>query len=414
MAGLIVLIFILGCAAYLYLKSDLASSLIQILITLCAAITAFAWFEALANVFIGRGLKVSSIAPLAQSLSFLLLFIITFAVLRIIAGWLIHEKINMSLWAERIGRVVCGIFQGLLFAGILLTAMAMAPLSNKLPYQRFAQSNPNAEKPAGVLFNADGFVTGWFNIISSGSLSGKRSFATIHADFLDQTFLNRHKFSKKLSIVSPRNAIEVPAKNALWHAPAGLQSADPNLPLTAKSAHQLVIARLGIKLVALRQVGTFTLSQVRMICKAKGDDEEPFAGRGKTVYPLGYIQTANHLRTKRLDEQITAEDADSDDDSVWVDFAFYVPNDSVPVLIEFKQNSILKLPPLIPADQAPKAVPFIESIYRKKEEPIETDETPSPNDTEPASLIEAVESEQESAETDETPSPDDTDSDLQF
>ncbi|MHC4411724.1 MAG: CvpA family protein [Planctomycetota bacterium] len=402
MAGLIVLIFILGCAAYLYLKSTLADSLIQIIITLCAAITTFAWFEALANVFISRGPNVSAKAAWAQPLSFLLLFIITFAVLRIIAGWLIHEKIDLGLWPERVGRVVCGIFQGLLFAGILLTALALAPLSNKQPYQRFAQSNPNAESPSGALFNADGFVTGWFNTISSGSLSGKKSFATLHADFLDQTFLNRHKFSKKLLIVSPHNAIKIPAKNALWHAPAGLQSADPNSPLTTKSAHQLVIARIGIKLVALRQAGTFTLSQLRMICKAKGDDKEPFAGRGKTVFPIGYIQTANHLRTKRLNDQITAELSDPNDDSVWIDFAFYIPNDSVPVLIEFKQNNIFKLPPLIPADQAPEPVPFIESIYRKQEEPTETLETPSPNDTEPAPLIEAVEREQETPETNET------------
>lgn len=400
MAGLIVLIFILGTAAYLYLKSNLADSLIQIIITLCAAVTAFAWFEALANVLIGKGLNVSAIAPWAQSLSFLLLFIITFVVLRVIAAKLTHEKIDLGLWPERIGRVVCGIFQGLLFAGILLTAMALAPLSNKLPYQRFAQSNPDAETPAGALFNADAFVTGWFNIISGGSLSGKRSFATLHADFLDQTFLNRHKFSKKLAIVSPRDAVKVPAKNAVWLAPAGMQSADPNVPLTDKSAHQLVIARLGIKLVALRQAGTFTLSQLRMICKAKGDDEEPYAGRGKTVFPLGYIQTANRLRTKRLDEQITAEDAVSDDDSVWIDFAFYIPNDSVPVLLGFKQNNIFSLPPLTTADQAPEAVPFIESMYRKPE---------TSEDTEHEPLIEAGRSRQE---TNETLSPDDTDSNL--
>jgi hypothetical protein len=411
MANLIVLIFILGSSAYLYLKSDLARSLMQIIITLCAAITAFAWFEALANVFIGRGPRVPAKAAWTQPLSFLILFIVTFAVLRIIAGWLIHEKIDLGLWPERIGRVVCGIFQGLLFAGILLTALAMAPLSNKQPYQRFNPSNPNAEKPARVLFNADGFVTGLFNIISSGSLSGKKSFATLHADFLDQTFLNRHKFSKKLSIVSPSNAITVPAKNAIWHAPATLRSADPNSPLTAKNAHQLLIARVGIRKVALRKVGTFTLSQLRMICKAKGDDKEPLAGRGKAVYPLGYIQTANHLRTKRLNDQITVQSSDPNENVIWVDFAFYVPNNSVPVLIEFKQNNILKLPPVIPADQAPEAVPFVEPKPPEQEEPFDT---PFPGDMESEPPIEAMEREQETAETDDTPSPNDTDSDLQF
>jgi hypothetical protein len=44
----------------------------------------------------------------------------------------------------------------------------------------------------------------------------------------------------------------------------------------------------------------------------------------------------------------------------WIDFVFYVPNDFVPVLAAFKQNSIASVPPPIAADQAPPVEPFFQ------------------------------------------------------
>jgi len=51
--------------------------------------------------------------------------------------------------------------------------------------------------------------------------------------------------------------------------------------------------------------------------------------------------------------------ADFDGPVRWIDFAFYVPNDFVPVFLAFKQNSIVQLPPPALAEQAPAAAPFV-------------------------------------------------------
>jgi hypothetical protein len=188
MGSLLVVLIILGCVAYQYLKGTLVKSFVVVITSICASVVAFGYFELLANVFISREIFVLWAYPL----SFALLFILAFAVLQTIAAQLTRQPIDLGLLPERIGRVVCGIFLGLIVSGLLLTAAAIAPIPAKYPYQRFDETIPDFEKkPSKVLLNADGFATGWFSIVSSGSFSGKRSFATLHPAFLDQLFLNR-------------------------------------------------------------------------------------------------------------------------------------------------------------------------------------------------------------------------------
>ncbi|HDZ69231.1 MAG TPA: CvpA family protein, partial [Phycisphaerales bacterium] len=361
MAGLLVVLIILGCAVQQYLKSTFVKSFTTVIITICAAIVAFGYFEMLAEVFTGRGgnSRYPALIHWAQPLSFVLLFVLAFAVLQTIAAQLTRHPVDLGLWPERIGRVVCGIFLGLILSGLLLTALAMAPLANKYPYQRFDATSPDAEKPNKVLLNADGFATGWFNIVSSGSFSGKRSFAALHPAFLDQLFLNRHNIDDNISIATSSEAIEIPKKKAAWPAPQDLKDSKGK-PVSPKSGHNLTIVRVGIKKKAVKDAGTFTLSQLRLICKQKNYAENPLAGKGKNIYPVGYLKMVNQLQEKRLNDQIKLERADFDGKIKWIDFAFYVPKNYLPVLVEFKQNNIAMVPPPVTAEQAPPAVFFIQ------------------------------------------------------
>jgi len=353
MGSLLVVLIILGCVAYQYLKGTLVKSFAVVITFICASVVAFGYFELLANVFIGREILVLW----AQPLSFAMLFILAFAVLQTIAAQLTRRPIDFGFLPERIGRVVGGIFLGLSISGLLLTAAAMAPISAKYPYQRFDATRPDTEKPNKVLFNADGFATGWFSIVSSGSFSGKRSFATLHPAFLDQLFLNRHEIADGVPIITDSEAIEIPKKKAVWPAPEGLKDSNGR-PVLPKSGHNLTIVRVGITTKAIRESGTFTPSQLRLICKQKGDDKDPLAGKGKNIYPLGYLKTANELQIKKLNNHIEIERSHLKGRVKEIDFAFYVPNGFVPVLVEFKQNSISQLPPPIPYEQAPPPVSF--------------------------------------------------------
>ncbi|MHC4394456.1 MAG: hypothetical protein ACYS1A_02260 [Planctomycetota bacterium] len=358
MTILIVLLIISGCAAFQYFKGTLVKSFAAIIIAICASAVAFGYFELLANLIINRS-ENAKLILWAQSLSFILLFILAFAILQACVFQVIRKPVELELLAERIGRVICGIFLGLIISGTVLTAFAMAPLSNKYPYQRFNPKNPNAEKPKRAFLNADGFTTGFFSHISNGSFRGKRSFATFHPNFLDQVFLNRHELTKDLSLITSSNAIEVPKKNATWFAPDTIRNSD-GTALSPKSGHNLTIVRVGITAKGIKTGGTFTLAQLRLVCNKK-NSKDRLTGKAKNIYPIGYLRTADQLQGKQLNDRITIERADISGKAKWLDFAFYVPNGFVPVLIEFKQNCIVEVPPLVASDQAEPTATFIQN-----------------------------------------------------
>jgi uncharacterized membrane protein required for colicin V production len=361
MASLVILIIIVGCVAFQYLKGTFVRAFATTIITICASIIAFGYFEVLANVLVSRidGIEHPALASWAQALCFIVLFVLAFAILQTALILLTRQPVDLGMIPELIGRVGCGIFMGLILSGILLTALAMAPLPNKYPYQRFDEMNPDSEMPNKVLLNVDGFAAGWFNMVSNGSFSAianKKSFAALHPAFLDQVFLNRHSINDKITAITNSQAIEVPDKDAAWYAPEDIKDSEGSS--LQKSGHNIVIVRIGIKRAAARQASTFTLSQLRLICRPKGDANQ-LIGKSKNVYPIGYLIEQSQIQKQKLSDQIKIGQFDSEEKAKWIDVGFYVPVDFVPVLVEFKLNSITEVKPPVPAEQAPPVIPFI-------------------------------------------------------
>jgi len=355
LASLVVLLIIVGCAALQFLKGTTVRAIAGIIIAIIASIAAFSFFEAMAGMIITRGTEgmFLTLAPWAQSISFILIFIIVFAILQTIAIYLTRENVDLGLWPERIGRVVCGFLLGLIVSGVLMTTLAMAPLSNKIPYQRFDSSNVKLDEPGKVLFNTDAFVSGLFGTISNGSLSGKRSFASLHPNFTDQLFLNR--LTKGVATLSSKTpAIEVPRDKAVWPASEALKKQIEELNSKGelsrilgkpKGSYNLTVVRIGFKRSALSSkekinAGVFTTSQLRLICKRRG--EEQLSGKGINIFPVGYLKSANQIETASKIELDRTNDF-GESNTRDIDFVFCVPNDFVPAFVEFKQNSIAEI-----------------------------------------------------------------------
>jgi len=236
----------------------------------------------------------------------------------------------------------------------------MAPLGPKYPYARFEPTRVDVENPKGALLNADGFATGWFSLISRGSLSGGKSFATLHPAFLDEIYMNRLGIEREVPVVTRPDAIKVPPKAAVWPAPEGLQDSDGQ-PVTPRSGHRLMVARMGLTTKAMEGNKTaFMTSQVRLVCKAKVDPKQPLAGKGTVVWPLGYVSRPRKVTLKKLSEIITVERRDLEGGVRFIDFVFSVPAGYTPVLIEYKQNAIAQLPPPVSASEAPEVMPFVQ------------------------------------------------------
>jgi len=397
MASLAVVLIILGCAAIAFFKGTVVRAFATIIVVICAGMVAFGFFEVLANVFISRGdnSRFVSLVPWAQTLCFLLLFVLTFAILQTGVTFLTRHPVDLGLLPERIGRVVCGLITGLLASGLLLTAFEMAPLPLSYPYQRFDPAQLDVKRPNGVLLNVNGLATGLFSFLSNGSFSGKRSFATLHPDYLDQLFLNRLLATGEVGIVSSTApAIEVP-KPAVWPASQAIAEqvdafvselrtrggkiaseqggASVSLPVSPESGYIPTIVRVGIRKTAIKRTadmsgGAFTPSQLRVICKRKGYGDDPLAGDGINVYPIGYLASADKIQVSPKIEIATSDFEDSAG-AKYIDFVFCVPNGFEPALVQLKLNSVVEIPrgAIVSADQAPAPAVFKPSPEKKRD-----------------------------------------------
>ncbi len=372
MGSIVVLLVILGCAAYQYFKGTIAKGVVTIIVALCGAIVAFAFFEPLSGFFLDKGTnsRFPALVPYAQPLCFGLIFILAFGVLQTAAMQLMREPIDFGQMPERVGRVISGVLLGVVLSGLLLTVMGMAPLPKGFPYERFDDRNPKPDEPKKAVPNVDGLMTGWFSMISKGSFSGlskPKSFAVLHPNYLDQLYLNRNGSSDSVSAVARKDCIEVLPKGGYWYAPDDLKDAEGQ-PLAAKSGHKLMVVRVGLRKSGLADAGSFTFSQLRFVCKPKGLSEAAAVGQGENVYPLGYLSGRSTIENKRLTEviKVSSDDFKQGETKRWIDFVINVPSGSEPVMVQFKLNAVAELSSLAPADQIPAPAPFVQSAQQKK------------------------------------------------
>ncbi len=374
MASALVILIILIFAAYYFQKGGLIKSFGTLIVTLAASIISFAYFELLANLLIPKlPESLLTLAPWMHTLSFVLLFALSFAVLQTILNQLLREKIEFEKKLERIVSIICGILIGFIISGVVLIALAMAPLPPKYPYQRFDNNRPDPQRPKKVLLNPDGFISWLFSHISSGSFSAINkniSFASMHPHYIDQLFLNRQGVPDKIQIVSIGNEIVLPAKNAAWFAPEDLKDSESN-PVAPKTASNFIIVRTGIKRLNIKTKCQFITSQLRLICKPK-DSGKHFTGKAAGIHPIGYLKTDDTIQKIRLTDIIELTRDDLSDQlpggfGKWIDFVFEVPEDLTTAMIEFRQNSIARVPEPVTADKVSLTSFFIPASESAKD-----------------------------------------------
>jgi hypothetical protein len=356
MVSLVMLVIMAGCAVFLFLKGTLAQGITMIFNALIAGFAAFGYYEWVADYLVKYSPNIAVWAPM---ICFLLLFVLVFAILQAVAMQVSKEKIDFGKLAEQIGRPAAGGVLGYVITGHLLIAAAMAPLPSQYPYPRFDEGNPNPSSPSRPMLSPDGFVAGLFGTVSSGSLGPlgePKSFAILHAGFLDQLHLNRLK-GKDAPLMTATAAITVPPKNGIWEAPESLRDSNGKA-ISSQPGKTLMLARVEIRKGALKDADKFTLSQFRLVCGPKTGATHPLAAKGEAAYPIGYIGSGGRLEAKSLAELIKIDSPKVTDDSLTMDLAFHVPTNLVPVLIEFKRNNVARVSAVAATEDAPQPVPF--------------------------------------------------------
>ncbi len=366
-AMILILIVVLLSVAHFYLKSGALVSFATFVGAVFGIIVAFTYYEPLAGQLLSRGYGGQWALPVI----YVLLFVLTFAVFRAAADLIFAQDIELHTLITKTTAVICGTLTGLIISGVMIIALAMAPTSAKWPYSRLGDGQAavtvaSIRSPANPLIRADGFVTSLFSLISRGSLSSRKSFAVYHTDFLNQVHLNNYKAKaeEKVYTVAGKSAVSVPKK--------GVRKLDSD-------NDNLTVVRMNVKNADIKSGGargaegdvTFTLGQVRLICKKNGQIDT--RGSAIAIYPEGRVvsrraadkeadkkdltgaMSGRVLEKRSLDEIIKL---DRDDFKIGnrgadarVDLAFKVPSGMEGVLLEFKQNVAVSVPASVPASE---------------------------------------------------------------
>ncbi|MFA5293654.1 MAG: CvpA family protein [Phycisphaerae bacterium] len=342
-AELAVIVVILITVGFIYLKGTILKSFLLFINTIVASSVAFAFFETAGRLIAGYGYGGEWIF----GGSFLIIFIVISVLLNTLTDKLMLADLYIGDLQDKAIRSVIAVFSGLAIAGVILTAAAMMPIGTKWPYERFAADNKNinpTEPEKTLILNADGFITGFSSWLSRGSMGGKKSLATFHPELLNELYLNRIRQEAGNSIIAGSEAVTVKSARL---APAGLISASDNQPLSPKSGTTAVIVQAGIDSRTIKEggaftednKGAFTLAQVRLLCKT-ADSADNLDGSSTVVWPVGFIRRDNIVDRKNLNDEIKLNLAEFSGGTKWFDFVFYIPADSVPVMLQFKLNAV--------------------------------------------------------------------------
>ncbi len=342
LAVILTILIIVSCACGFFMKFSVLKAFTTVVSVFLGMTVAFGFYEVLAEILISRG----HLVPWAHAVSFALLNIIGFALFAAVCNYLVGSDIKFGGIIDRSVIVTCGIVCGLLASGLLLVTMSLAPISAQKPYPRFGDegaslTSSTVDDASGTPGNPDGFVAGIFGMVSKGSLGSSNSFALYHADFVDQMFLNRLKVKNSVSALAGKDALFVPPG-------IGVRLYDVD-------ERSLTVVRIGLKGTSISEGGatnmggdiSFTLSQVRLICKTGGIADKQ-GGSGTVVYPEG-LMLKRKVVAKDLGEVITADRKNLETKfghsrAAWYDVVFDVPDGMTGVLIEFKRHCVTQLP----------------------------------------------------------------------
>ncbi|HBG27322.1 MAG: hypothetical protein A2Y10_13230 [Planctomycetes bacterium GWF2_41_51] len=338
-AELVVFAAIVVIMGYMYLKGSIVRSFIFFINAIIASTVAISFFETAGRMLIGYGYGGQWIFMAV----FVLIFAIFFILLLAISDKLAPDELYFGDLPDRVVRCIICIPLGMVLAGVLLIAVNLSPLPGKWPYERFDLENKNARPSApdkSLILNADGLVAGFASAISKGSMAGSKSLDVFHPQLLNEFSLNRVISEESNPIMAGTDAITV--KKA-YEADSVLASSIQNRPAGSK----LIVVETEIRNSSVKDGGalyaietgtvTFTMGQVRLICKESPDT---LTGTAEVIYPIGWLINETTLDPKAMTEEIKLTGADFPSGTKTLKFVFNIPSNTKPVMLQFKINAV--------------------------------------------------------------------------
>jgi hypothetical protein len=355
MALILVLLVLAGTMAFFYLKCSMMQSFMTLWSALLATIVSFSFYEWVANLLISRGHALD----MALFGSFTLLFVFILVALRAGSEFLIITSVDLGTMVKLPVALIGGLLTGLIISGNVLVALGLLPIHGKVFYSRFA---PDAQvklaSPKKPALATDGFISGLYSLISSGSMRSSKSFGVLHTDYLSQIHLNKLKTGSDVLSVSSRDALLLPKGEGI----------EP-VRRTVIDDKDMVVVRVGVQAKKIEDGGAgdqsgkmqFLPAQVRLITKEPGAAGLPLTGTATAQYAAGLWEDGE-MTSWELGEIITPDSTKFVNRVCWMDIVFECPGEETPILLEFKQNAVIELPEAVESTQE------IERALNSKEE----------------------------------------------
>jgi len=304
-------------------------------------------------------MAVKNIMPTrVAGISFLLLFGLSFGILKALSGFVIGSKIGYPNAVKIVLALICGTITGLIVSGCLLIALNISGVPSKISYKRFDGTiTANAiSNPKKSFLGTDDMVANLFGWVSNGSMSGKKSFKAHHADFVSQIHLNKHLAADGVISVSGENAINIPKLGVRNKESDGDKYTAIRMEINGKKLDKGGAKNDKNKL-------RFAMFQIRLICTNSGN------GEVKVLYPKSVsILKDGEGRGKKFEELgeiITVEnDYITSGILAITDLKFEIPSNLKPQLLEFKNTAVASVPAVTNDEEADDK---INAVFKKPE-----------------------------------------------
>lgn len=187
------------------------SSLIMFFSAVVACMLAFGFYESLNSVWAD---SLNSMVGLP--LAFMLIFLISLAILRFATDKFIAGNVRLPVYLDRAGAGVVGFFSGLIIVGMALVAIQMLPIGPAVFGFDRVQSAPNGTiQTKGFFFKPDSFTVGLASMLSSGRFGGETPLEQAKPDMLLDLYSARANPQPSERMFLPEDCLTV---SAYWEA----------------------------------------------------------------------------------------------------------------------------------------------------------------------------------------------------
>jgi len=352
----IVIFLMVGIIAFFHYVQGFFSATISAMCAILAAVLAVSYDETVVNLLL-RG----KMADYAHGMVLCMLFIVGYFVLRTIFDAAIPGNVRTPNVVDKIGAGLMGIAAGIFASGIFAIAVQMLPFDPLMSFMGYSRQAMIDEKkvvihpgggrqaldavvgpamvdtsldPAkekGLLLPVDDMVLAMVNHLSDGgSLSGDRTFSSIHPDYLEELYGERlgiQTGARRVALaLSGNDPVEVPAVFSTPSMPVADNETTPDIraadfkspyksPLKPGPGQELIIVRVKVNSSASDDedgIFRFSTGSIHLVGPSKD-------GTFKDYYPIGTVENGNTILTDNPDDFLFVKTGDEFDAAFLVD-----------------------------------------------------------------------------------------------